>query len=197
MKQAYQDYIGGDKCPLDCRYKNDCDEIKINSKFCAARDFIHSAWAAAMCDGVDIDHQRYVRTCIEKHRLTKNAFRYIESELKQYKSTLKELTQLKEDIILSTPEKQEVRGNDVGDPTLNKMLKISLSRKIMEMEKTVKAVEKVHKSLFGEKRRVMEEYWNGKYTVQGMAYEFGVDERTIRRWKRFIVYSVAIELKYL
>jgi hypothetical protein len=48
-----------------------------------------------------------------------------------------------------------------------------------------------------EKKIVMEEYWQGRYTTTGLASQVGADERSIRRWKQQIVYSVAVELGYL
>ncbi len=52
--------------------------------------------------------------------------------------------------------------------------------------------------------RMWQEQWpdvarilKGRYTPTGLASQIGTDERTIRRWKQQIVYSVAIELKYL
>lgn len=135
--------------------------------------------------------------CIKKHRLSKNTFKYVEQEIRQYKNILKELNRLKNDIILETPEKQEGRSNALGNSTASKAVKISMDRKIVELEKTKNAIEKTYQRLCHDKQTVMEEYWKIRYTTSGLADKLGVDERTIRRWKQYIVYSVAAELNYL
>lgn len=197
LKQAHNDYTKDESCPEWCQFKDECDAYKKDKDACDARKFIHSAWCAALCEGLDVDHEDYIRTCIEKHRLTKNTYRYIENEIRLYKYTEKELSRLKNDLINESSIAPEIRGSEVGNPTLNKVLKLSLNKKITEMEKTVKAIEKVYRTLTGNRKEVMEEYWRGRYTTPGLAGKLAVDETTVRRWKRYIVYSVAIELKYL
>ena len=72
-----------------------------------------------------------------------------------------------------------------------------MDRKISELEKRQTAIETVYHGLCQDKQSVMEEYWQSRYTTAGLSYKLGVDERTIRRWKQYIVYCVAAELNYL
>lgn len=197
LKQAHDDYTKDESCPEWCQFKDECDAKKKDRDGCDARKFIHSAWCAALCEGLDIDREKYIKTCIEKYRLSKNTYRYVENEIRLYKHTQKELERLKNDLINESSVVPEIRGTEVSDPTANKVIKISLNKKITEMEKIIAAIEKIYRTLTGDKKAVMEEYWRGRYTNQGLAGMLGVDERTIRRWKKHIVYSVAIELKYL
>ena len=197
LKQAHQDYVKEESCPEWCQFKDDCEAQEKDQKCCDAKAFIHSAWCATLCDSMNIDQEDYIRACIEKHRLSKNAYRYVENEIRLYKNTEKELSRLKNDVILGTGIAPEIRGGEIGNPTENKVIKLSLSKKIVEMEKVIKAIEKIHRTLTGNKKAVMEEYWRDHYSNHGLAYKLSVDERTIRRWKQLIVYSVAIELKYL
>lgn len=197
LKKACDDYANDKGCPEWCSFKDSCTHNRIDAEHCDAKRFIHSAWCAALCDGVNIDYEEYVAVCIKKHRLSKNTFKYVEREIRQYKNILKELSRLKNDIILETPEKQEGRSNVLGNSTASKAIKISMDRKIVELEKTKTAIEKVYKRLCQDKQAIMEEYWKSRYTNSGLADKLGVDERTIRRWKQYIVYSVAAELNYL
>ena len=197
LKKAHEDYTKDESCPEWCQFKDECDAKKKDRDGCDARKFIHSAWCAALCEGLDIDREKYIKTCIEKYRLSKNTYRYVENEIRLYKHTQKELERLKNDLINESSLAPEVRGTDVGDPTANKVIKLRLNKKILDMEKTIAAIEKVYRTLTGDKKTVMEEYWIGRYTTPGLAGKLGVNETTVRRWKRFIVYSVAIELKYL
>lgn len=197
LKKACDDYANDNGCPDWCPLKETCEKNVIDAGHCDAKRFIHSAWCATLCEGLNIEHEEYVAVCIKKHRLSKNTYKYVEQEIRQYKNNLKELNRLKNDIILETPEKQEGKSNSIGDATASKAVKVSMNKKIIELEKTKKAIETTYHRLCHDKKTVMEEYWQGRYTTAGLAYQVGVDERTIRRWKQYIVYSVAVELNYL
>ena len=197
LKKACDDYASDKGCPEWCSFKDSCKLNQVDAEHCDAKRFIHSAWCATLCDGLDIDHEEYVAMCIKKHRLSKNTFKYVEQEIRQYKNNLKELSRLKNDIIHETPEKQNGRSSSLGDSTAAKAVKLSMNRKITELEKTKKAIETIYQRLCHDKQSVMEEYWQSRYTNAGIAYKLGVDERTVRRWKQYIVYCVAAELNYL
>ena len=197
LKKACEDYAGDKGCPEWCSFKESCTLSQDDAEHCDAKRFIHSAWCATLCDALNVDHEEYVAVCIKKHRLSKNTFKYVEQEIRQYKNNLKELNQLKNDIIQETTEKQNGRSSGLGDSTAAKAVKLSMNRKISELEKNQKAIETIYHRLCQDKQSVMEEYWQSRYTNAGLAYKLGVDERTIRRWKQQIVYLVAAELNYL
>ena len=197
LQKASEDYANDKGCPEWCSFKDSCELNQFDANHCDAKQFIHSAWCAALCDGLNIDHEEYVTVCIKKHRLSKNTFKYVEQEIRQYKNNQKELNRLKNDIILQAPERQEGWSNAIGNSTASKAVRISMDRKIVDLEKTQKAIETIYQRLCQDKRAVMEEYWIGRYTTSGLADKLGIDERTVRRWKQYIVYSVAAELNYL
>lgn len=197
LKKACEDYASDKLCPEWCSFKDTCEQKQVDDEHCDAKRFIHFAWCATLCDSLDIDHEEYVAVCIKKHRLSKNTLKYVEQEIRQYKNNQKELNRLKNDIIMETPEKQEGRSNAIGNSTAIKAVKISMDRKIVELERIQKAIETIYQRLCHDKQVLMEEYWNRRYTNSGLADKLGVDERTIRRWKQYIVYSVAAELNYL
>ena len=197
LKKACDDYAGDKGCPEWCAFKDSCNLSHVDAAHCDAKRFIHSAWCATLCDALNVDHEEYVAVCIKKHRLSKNTFKYVEQEIRQYKNNLKELNRLKNEIIQEAPEKQNGRSSGLGDSTPAKAVKLSMNRKISELEKNQKAIETIYHRLCQDKQSVMEEYWQSRYTNAGLAYKLGVDERTIRRWKQHIVYLVAAELNYL
>ena len=197
LKKACDDYAGDKGCPEWCAFKDSCNLSKADAQHCDAKRFIHSAWCATLCDALNVDHEEYVAVCIKKHRLSKNTFKYVEQEIRQYKNNRKELNRLKNEIIQEAPEKQNGRSSGLGDSTAAKAVKLSMNRKISELEKNQKAIETIYHRLCQDKQSVMEEYWQSRYTNAGLAYKLGVDERTIRRWKQHIVYLVAAELNYL
>ena len=197
LKKACDDYAGDKGCPEWCAFKDSCKLSQEDAQHCDAKRFIHSAWCATLCDALNVDHEEYVAVCIKKHRLSKNTFKYVEQEIRQYKNNRKELNRLKNEIIQEAPEKQNGRSSGLGDSTAAKAVKLSMNRKISELEKSQKALETIYYRLCQDKQSVMEEYWQSRYTNAGLAYKLGVDERTIRRWKQHIVYLVAAELNYL
>lgn len=197
LQKACDDYASDKGCPEWCSFKDSCTQNQYDAEHCDAKRFIHSAWCATLCDGLNIDHDEYVAACIKKHRLSKNTFKYVEQEIRQYKNNQKELNRLKHDIILETPEKQEGRSSALGDSTAAKAVKLSMNREVTELEKTQKAIETIYHRMCHDKQYVMEEYWQNRYTTAGLADKLGVDERTVRRWRQHIVYSVAAELNYL
>jgi RinA family phage transcriptional activator len=210
LKSAYDDYTKGKSCPEWCQFYNTCAEEKknkggtvltpgrkVDKNQCDAREFLHSAWCATLTEGLDLDHKEYIAVCIKNHRLSKNTYRYIEGQIRDYKKIKKEMENLKEDIINSSPISQEVRGTDTGDSTSSKAIKISLDKKISGMDKTVKAIEKVYNDLSHDKKAVMTDIWERRYTDTGIADKIGVSERTVRYWRQNMIYQVAIELKYL
>ena len=197
LKKACEDYAGDKGCPEWCSFKESCTLSHVDAEHCDAKRFIHSAWCATLCDALNVDHEEYVAVCIKKHRLSKNTFKYVEQEIRQYKNNRKELSRLKNEIIQEAPEKQNGRSSGLGDSTAAKAVKLSMNRKISELEKSQKAIETIYYRLCQDKQSVMEEYWQSRYTNAGLAFKLGVDERTIRRWKQHIVYLVAAELNYL
>ena len=198
LKQAYTDYTSSDACPEFCEYKASCEKNKKpTTEYCSAKKFIRSAWCATMAEQIDIDHNAYVATCIKNNRLSRNTYQYVKRLICEHNNTIKRLDAMKRNMILSTGEAQEIRGTDVGDRTANTAIKISLDRQIRETEKQIKAVRKIHNSLTSERKAVMENFWLNRYTNTGLAERLRCGERTIKRWKQQVVYSVAYEMNLL
>lgn len=85
LKKAHDDYTEGKSCPEWCQYKDECETKKIDKNQCDARDFLHSAWCATLTEGLGLDHKEYIAVCIKNRRLSKNTYRYIEGQIRDYK----------------------------------------------------------------------------------------------------------------
>lgn len=202
LQQAYEDYTKTDQCPPTCPMIDSCDNKASDSAACSAKQFIHSAWCASLCDGIGVDHDKYVEGTIDKCRLTKNVFKYIEGELRAYNQMRKDLEMIKDDIIFTAPEQQEGHSNTPGDPTMQKAIKIHnriySSPQLQQMQKNVDAIRKVYYRCGEQKRQVIELcYWNQRYTLEGLAYKLDVTRKTVYNWRKQIIYAIAIELNYL
>lgn len=198
LKQAASDYKNNKSCPPDCPMFGTCEAKEIDLKFCDARNFLHSAWCATLCDGIDIDYSKYILTNMERCKLSRNTFRYVEGELKDYKRSIEKLDRLKDEIINKAPKQEEVRGTDVGDPTANKVASILKDKEVQRLEKIIKAIGKIYDMCDSKKKIIIQEkYWNHRYTDAGIAEKLGIGESTVRRWKQNIIYTLAVEINYL
>lgn len=198
LKQATADYKNNKSCPPDCPFFDTCETKNVDTRFCDARNFIHSAWCATLCEGVDIDYSKYVLANMEKCKLSRNTFRYVEGELRDYPVSIKRLDKLKENMIMRSKEQQEGHGSLPGDPTLADVENILKDKEIQRLEKIIKAIEKIYDMCDSNKKTIVKEkYWNHRYTDAGIADKLGISERTVRNWKQNIIYALAVELNYL
>jgi RinA family phage transcriptional activator len=198
LRQAHDDIIETKACPDFCTMKETCDSSVADKNYCEAKKFIHSAWCASLCEGIELPHKQYEEYLTRRNKLARETYRYIESELRNYRQTCRELESLKRDIILATPQKQEGTSYQVGDPTQNKAASIIQDRRIQRYEQIVKAIKTVYDQCDDQKKKLIEtKYWLNRYKDEGIIYHLGVGRATFYRWKDAIVYAIAIELGYL
>jgi len=198
LKQAHEDYKDTDECPPWCIYSSECAERKIDKNFCDAKKFIHSAWAAALCDAIDIEYAKYVEVAMDKCRLNKNTIDFLEGELRAYKATKRELEELRNKILQSSPVQQEGRNYSPGDSTGHKAIALLMDKKIKRHQRIVDAINFIYQRCETKKQTLMAEYYfERRYTQEGIAYKLGVDRSTIHRWKKQIIYALAVKLGFL
>ena len=202
LRQAYDDYTTTQQCPEYCELYDTCQNRNTDRDHCEAKKFLHSAWCASLCDGIGVDHQGFVEKAIDKCRLSKNTFKYIEGELRAYKQMEKQLESISTEVILETPLPQEGHSSTPGNPTMQKAIKINnkiySNPQLRQMQKEVDAIRTVYYQCDDKKRQIIELcYWKQQLTTEGIAYRLGVDRRTISRWKQKIIYDIAIKLGYL
>ena len=199
LRQAHEDYVHTTSCPEWCTLYDTCENKNIDHAHCDAKEFIHSAWCATLCDGVDKNVDNYINTAIQQCRLSKNTYKFVEGELRNYRFQAKALKEFKDNILYGTPVKQEGgKSNLPGDPTCSKTIAMLTDRRTQKLRESVEAIEEIYRQCDNRQRRLMDEYYfDNKYTTEGIAYRLDVDRRTINRWKQKIVYAVAIKLGYL
>jgi RinA family phage transcriptional activator len=200
LKQAYEDYTTDTSCPEWCTYSETCGNKKIDQNQCSAKNFIHSAWCATLCDGLDLDHNKYVEVAIKDAKLTKHTFKYIEAELRDFHQTIKELEQLKKDIILEAPLHDNNGGKsyEVSNTTYKKTERIILNKKLKRLEDIVKAVSAVYDACGKEKQQLIRmKYWQNKLTDKGIMDALCIEKATFYRWRKQVIYEIASELGYI
>ena len=66
LNLAIQDYANNSGCPEDCLFAADCPGWESDAKFQDAKTFIHSDWCGALCDGVEVEYEAYLKACHNK-----------------------------------------------------------------------------------------------------------------------------------
>lgn len=198
LKQTYIDYRDAKMCPPDCPMIDTCENKKMDANYESARKFLHSGWCATLCDELNIDYTRYALHTMSKHRLSRNIYRYLESELRSYKQTCRQIEQMRQDYIMRSREPQEGHGSGPGDPTARDVEQILKDRKLQRMEQRVAAIRRVYTMCDERQKTIIEEkYWNRRYTDEGVAELLGITRRTVYNLKQKIIFALAIELNLL
>ena len=188
LKKSYEDYT-------EAKSEN-------GRNFNDAKNFLHSAWCATLCDGLGIDKQSYIDKNIDKCRLTKNVTRFIVGELRAFEANKKIINGVKNDIILASAEQNEVRSSSPGDSTLSKVIqiegKIYSDKQLRQIQNSVNAIHLVYNRLENDKNDLLDNcFFKQRYTTDGMAYKLNIDRATAYRWKTSIIRDIAINLGYL
>lgn len=129
-------------------------------------------------------------------KLDRSKYKYIESEIRAYPTTLKEYNHRRQEILYDrTGEPQEGgKGNAVSRPTERYALQLVEDRRLGRLRVKVDAIETVMQECSEKHRQFIQLYFHDKpqtKTFDGIAYELDVSRRTLFRIRDEIVYSVA------
>lgn len=198
LRQAYDDFNNKNACPEWCEFIDGC--VNRNMEACKARNFIHSTWCATLCDGLDVDHDKYVEMTMKEAKITKETFKYIEAELRGFHETIIELQRLKNDIITETsiPDTNGGKGYGINDKTYQKTERLLMNKRLKRLENLISAVDKVYRNCDNEKQKMIRmKYWQNKLTDRGIMDALSIEKATFYRWRRGVIYEIAMELGYL
>ena len=131
--------------------------------------------------------------------LKKAIRQYIESELRDYDRVKKEWEQIQDDVINSSGHGDDsgIRGTDMSAPTESKALRLISNRRLAQLERTIKAFERVLTRLPEDRfKMIVLRYWTHPQplTDDGIAMELFVDKRTVYNWCNAIIGELAKEL---
>jgi len=130
-------------------------------------------------------------------KLKKGTIKHVESELFAYHDTKKEIEQIRDDIIRSTPYNDNPEGgrsSERGDPTARTVETLVTHRKLEQLERITKAIDNIYTSLPEERKRLVKlKYWTKPQTLtwDGIARELNVSRRQAIRWRDDILHSIA------
>lgn len=120
--------------------------------------------------------------------------KYVEEELKNYKETIRQIEEIRIEILSSTPTKQPRVAAGRPDPTASKAVNLVSNTVLCRMERTVRAINKALDSLPEEKVRFFKLKYIQHKTKKQICRELCISERTYHRWRKAIVTRVAREL---
>jgi RinA family phage transcriptional activator len=197
IDRGTKDLLNIDGCPKTCPLIDSCENKKTNNYHCDAREFFKSSWAEDLLDALGTTPEAFMKKVQAQYRLSKETYKYIESEIKEYKETLKALTELKKDIILEAPIRQEGKSYAISDTTYAKAAKILTERRIQRLEAVADAITRVYMACDEQKQKMIQlEFWENKHQAV-ICYLLDVDRKTLYNWKTAIIYAVAREMGYL
>lgn len=134
-------------------------------------------------------------------RLKNGAFKHIESELRHYHETLREIALLREEILYGQAEQDDNIGggksNLPGNPTERKAIALVSNRRLENLERVVQVINYVYGALPDEKKKLVQlKYWDRPQTLtwDGIALKLNVSRITAVRWRSEIVQDIAVLL---
>lgn len=131
-------------------------------------------------------------------KLRKATFKHIESELYGYKDTLKEIEQLRQNIMFCSESDDENigggRSSFPSSPTEQRATRLVEHKKLNNLEDIANAILRVYTGLPEEYRKLIKlKYWTKPQlkTWEGIAEELHVSRRQAMRWRDEIIYAVS------
>lgn len=134
-------------------------------------------------------------------RIRKATFKHIESELYSYHETLKEISNLRKNIMFCTENEDENIGggksNLPSSPTERIATKLTTHKMLIELESVTNAIYKIYTGLPEEYQKLVRlKYWTRPQlkTWEGIADSLHVNRATAMRWRDTIINAISEEL---
>ena len=136
-----------------------------------------------------------------EHKIRKDYYKFIESELYNYKHMVEELKEIQDDIISSSPAAsgERVQSSSLSDETASKAVRLISSARLKRLDETVRAIDVGIKILKtcpepGKYKLLEMKYFDCQYTDIRIAKELNISRETYFRWKRQIISLMAMHL---
>jgi RinA family phage transcriptional activator len=131
-------------------------------------------------------------------KLKKATFKHIESELYGYHDTLKEIDNLRKDIMFCNDNEDENTGggrnNLPSSPTERIATRLATHKRLIQLEEVTNAIYKVFQGLPEDYQKLVRlKYWTRPQTLtwEGIADKLFISGRQAMRWRDELVYAVA------
>lgn len=131
-------------------------------------------------------------------KIKKATFKHIESELYSYKDTLKEIDELRKNIMFCNENDDENvgggRSSFISDPTGRLGTRLATHKKLGKLEEIANAIEKVYTGLPEEYQKLVRlKYWTKPQlkSWEGIAEDLHVNRATAFRWRDQVVMAIS------
>lgn len=131
--------------------------------------------------------------------LNKAYYSFVEHELYNYKNNLKEVREIEDEIINSSPSPsgERVQSSTLSDETATKAIKLTTTARLVTMRRNINGIQTGIRILEADseerKRELLEmKYFDSQYTDARIAQELCISIETYYRWKRQIVTLMAM-----
>ena len=128
--------------------------------------------------------------------LKRSTFKYLEQEVADYYITIKNIEELSNDIIYSSPPYKEIRTNDPSDIVYHSVSLLVTNKLLKRMKETVAAIDVAFIEIDPFIREVLEDkYWKRIHlSWTEVSHLHGSEVRTVYRWRRVFIEDVAKRL---
>jgi RinA family phage transcriptional activator len=130
-------------------------------------------------------------------KLKKATFKHIESELYGYHDTLREIDNLRKDIMFCNENEDENigggRNNLPSSPTERIATRLATHKRLTQLEEVTNAIYKVFQGLPEDYQKLVRlKYWTRPQTLtwEGIADKLFITSRQAMRWRDEIVWSI-------
>jgi RinA family phage transcriptional activator len=131
-------------------------------------------------------------------KLKKATFKHIESELYSYHDTLREINNLRKDIMFTRENDDENigggRSSFISSPTEQIATRLATHKRLNQLEEVTNAIQKVYTGLPEDYQKLVRlKYWTRPQTLtwDGIAESLHVNRATAMRWRDTVIYAVA------
>jgi RinA family phage transcriptional activator len=131
-------------------------------------------------------------------KLRKATFKHIESELYGYHDTLREINELRKNIMFTKENDDENTGggrnNLPSSPTERIATRLATHKRLNNLEEVTNAIQKVYTGLPEDYQKLVRlKYWTRPQTLtwEGIADKLYITSRQAMRWRDEIIYTVA------
>jgi RinA family phage transcriptional activator len=131
-------------------------------------------------------------------KLKKATFKHIESELYSYHDTLKEINELRKDIMFCNENEDENigggRNNIPSSPTERIATRLATHKRLTRLEEVANSIEKVYTGLPDDYQKLIKlKYWTRPQTLtwDGIARRLHIGRMTAFRYRDEIIHTIS------
>lgn len=135
----------------------------------------------------------------KQSQVGKQNFKLIETELRNYRNSIRDLREIEDSILYAGGNGNEIRGSGTSDPTSSKAIKLVSNVYLRELQRRIEAIQygiDVFKATGNEKKYefIKLKYFEGRLNNYGIMVQLDLDAGMLYRWRKELVELIANRL---